>query len=294
MARFKRRRYSHPSAPVSSARRPFRLPGNPLLLLACLPVLIYLLLPTLIIVPMALTKGQLIQFPPIWISVHSFADYFDDRQWIDSTIISLKVAALAVCIACVAGSAAAIGLHGKQFPGKAVVIGIILTPMVIPFVVLGLGDYLFFVHMPFIGRWVEIGLAHSVLVTPYVFITVQAALSGLNPLLVRSARSLGAGNASVLYHVYWPAIRPGIVAGAIFAFAVSFDEVVIALFLQSPNATTLPVRMFTSIEYELTPKIAAAASLLLCFATLALLAQAFLTHRKLSQRRLPKAVQSLP
>src|SRR5579883_1012900 len=82
MARFKRRRYSRPSAPVSSARRPFRLPGNPLLLLACLPVLIYLLLPTLIIVPMALTKGQLIQFPPIWISVHSFADYFDDRQWI--------------------------------------------------------------------------------------------------------------------------------------------------------------------------------------------------------------------
>ncbi|MGH7119954.1 MAG: ABC transporter permease, partial [Acetobacteraceae bacterium] len=225
-----------------------------------------------------------IQFPPIWISVHSFTDYFNDPRWIDSTIISLKVSVLAVCIACVAGSTAAIGLHRKRFPGKGAVVGIILTPMVIPLVVLGLGDYLFFTYVQLGDRWVEIGLAYSVLVTPYVFVTVQAALSGLNPLLVRSARSLGAGSISVLYHVHWPAIRPGVAAGAIFAFAVCFDEVVIALFLQSPDATTLPVRMFTAIQYDLTPQIAAVASLLLSLASLALLAQAFLTRQRLSPR----------
>jgi ABC-type spermidine/putrescine transport system permease subunit II len=253
--------------------------GRYALLALCLPIFLYLLLPTLVIVPMALTKGQLIQFPPVWISFHSFSDYLADRQWIEATVTSLKVALLAVTIASVVGATAAIGLHRREFPGRGLVIGLILTPMVVPLVVLGLGDYLFFARLARVGNWFEIGLAHSILATPYVFVTVQASLSGLNPALVRSARSLGAGEISVLRHVYWPAIRPGILAGAIFAFTVSFDEVVIALFLQGPNATTLPVRMFTSIQYELTPKIAAVASLLVGFATFALLAQALVARR---------------
>src|SRR5262249_14930734 len=89
----------------------------------------------------------------------------------------------------------------------------------------------------------------------------------------------GARGLSVWRHVYWPAVRPGVLAGAIFAFAVSFDEVVIALFLQGPAATTLPVRMFTSIQYDLTPKIAAIAALLLGLAVVALTAQAVLAMR---------------
>jgi putative spermidine/putrescine transport system permease protein len=244
---------------------------------AAFPIGIFLLLPTLIVVPMALTKGQLIQFPPMWVSVHSFTDYFTDPQWIDSTLISLKVAGLAVVIACGVGVLTAIGLHGKDFSGRDTVFGLILTPIVIPLVVLALAEYVFFAELQLIGSWVAIGLAHSLLATPYVVVTVQASLVGLNPMLVRSARSLGAGAFGLWRYVYWPATRPGIVAGAIFAFAVSFDEVVIALFLQSPNATTLPVRMFTSIQYDLTPKIAAIASLLLGIATIALAAQAVIS-----------------
>jgi putative spermidine/putrescine transport system permease protein len=253
------------------------MPGRILLVAAVLPIAIYLLLPTLIVVPMALTKGQLIQFPPIWISFHSFVDYFHDRQWIDSTLTSVKVAGVATMIACVAGVLASLGLHGSRLPGKGLVVGIILAPIVVPLVVLALADYAFFARIGLIGNWLAIGLAHSVLVTPYVFITVQASLAGLDPALVRSARSLGAGPLAVWRHVYWPATRPGIVAGAIFAFAVSFDEAVIALFLQGPDATTLPVRMFTSIQYDLTPKIAAIASLLVGLAVLALSAQGALT-----------------
>ena len=257
----------------------FEALGRPLLIGAALVIGLYLLLPSLIIVPMALTKSQLIQFPPEWISVHAFTDYFNDAQWIDSTIVSLKVAALATIIACLAGSSAAIALQGRSFTGKAVITGIILAPIVVPLVVLALADYLFFVRLRWIPVWMKIGLAHSLLVTPYVFVTVQASLAGLDPALARSARSLGAKALSVLRHVYWPAIRPGVLAGAIFAFAVSFDEVVIALFLQSPEATTLPVRMFTSLQYDLTPKIAAIASLLLGLAALALAAQGLVALR---------------
>jgi putative spermidine/putrescine transport system permease protein len=258
--------------------------GRAILLAATLPIVIFLLLPTLVVVPMALTKGQLIQFPPEWISIHSFADYFRDAHWLASTITSFKVAGLAMSIACIVGVLCSVALHGTNFHGKSLVAGVILTPIVVPLVVLALADYVFFARLHLVGDWVAIGLAHSLLATPYVFLTVQASLAGLNPALVRSARSLGAGAAAVWRHVYWPTVRPAIFAGAIFAFAVSFDEVVIAIFLQGPDETTLPVRMFTSIQYDLTPKIAAVAALLLALAAIALMAQGTLARAGASYR----------
>jgi putative spermidine/putrescine transport system permease protein len=270
--------------PVSAAPEPHpsrHIPaGRILLWIACVPLLLYLMLPALIVVPMALTKGQFLQFPPIWISLHSFRDFFNDHLWVDSALISAKVALLAVIIALVAGISAGLALHGNSFFGKRAVTAIILTPIVIPLVVLALADYLLFDALGLGGSWVAIGLAHGLLGTPYVFIAIQTSLVGMRPALVRSAQSLGAGPFSVLRHVYWPTLRPGVFSGIIFAFATSFDEVVIAFFLQSPNATTLPVRMFNSIQYDLTPKLAAVSSLLLCFAVIVLAAQAALMSRR--------------
>jgi len=99
-------------------------------------------LPSLIIVPMALTKGDLIQFPPIWISTHAFTDYLGDPAWVDSTVLSFKVSLLAVAVGAVAGATAAIALHGRRFPGRNLVAGLIMAPIVIPAIVLALGDYL--------------------------------------------------------------------------------------------------------------------------------------------------------
>jgi len=252
-----------------------RLSGTALLAIASAPILAFLLLPSLIIVPMALSKAQMIQFPPEWISVRSFADYLGDRQWVDSTLLSFRVAAVAVLIGAVVGSTAAIALHRRAFPGKGLLAGLIIAPIVVPVVVLALGDYLLFARLQLLGNWIGIAVAHGVLATPYVFISVQTSLTAeLNPALVRSARSLGARQLSVLYHVYWPAIRPGVLAGSVLGFAVSFDEVVIALFLQGADAVTLPVRMYSAIQYELTPKIAASASLFLGLALVALFLQA--------------------
>jgi putative spermidine/putrescine transport system permease protein len=255
--------------------------GRLLLYGACVPVLVFLLLPSLVIVPMALTKGQMLQFPPIWISVHAFTDYLGDPQWFASTVLSFQVAMLAVAIGCLTGSAAAVALHGRKFPGKGLVTGAIMAPIVVPLVVLALGGYLVFARLHMAGDWVAIGLLHGMLVTPYVFISVQTSLlAALNPLLVRSARSLGAGRLSVLRHVVWPAIRPGVLAGGVLGFAVSFDEVVVALFLQGPQTVTLPVRMFTAIQFELTPKIAASASLFLALSVLVLLVQGVAVRRR--------------
>src|SRR5215475_10483404 len=95
--------------------------GALLLFAACIPILVLLVLPTLIIVPMALTRGDLIQFPPIWISVHAFTDYLGDPAWVDSTVLSFKVSLLAVAVGAVAGATAAIALHGRRFPGRNLV-----------------------------------------------------------------------------------------------------------------------------------------------------------------------------
>lgn len=255
--------------------------GAVLLAGACVPIAMFLLAPTLIIVPMALTTGQLIQFPPLWISVHSFRDYLTDPQWMRSTLLSFEVAGLAVALGCLTGSATAIVLHGRRFPGRGLVTGAILAPIVVPAVVLALGEYLLFARLHLVGSWAAIAAVHAVLVTPYVFVSVQNSLTAeLNPALVRSARSLGAGRFAVFRYVLWPAIRPGVASGAVIGFAVSFDEVVVALFLQGPDTVTLPVRMFTAIQFELTPKIAASASLFILLATLALIAQSLLTARR--------------
>jgi ABC-type spermidine/putrescine transport system permease subunit II len=255
-------------------------PMNTLLLIS-LPILLFLLLPSLIIIPMALTKGQFLQFPPSGLSLHSFADYLSDPQWMHSTLLSFEVAILAVIIGAITGTAAAIGLHRNRFRGSGIVTAGLLVPIIIPLVVLALGEYLLFAHLHMVGSWIAIALVHAVLVTPYVFISVQTSLTtGLNPALVRSARSLGANSVNVLRHVYWPAIRPGVLSGAVIGFAISFDEVVVALFLQGPGTVTLPVRMFTAIQFELTPKIAASASLFIVLASLALVSQTLLARQR--------------
>ncbi len=263
---------------ASNRPRVWRGPsGAAWLLIGSIPLFVVLLAPTLVVTPMALTKSNLLEFPPQWISIHAFTDYLSDPQWIADTVVSLKVAALATLVATLVGASTALALHLMRGPLRAMVSSAVMLPMMAPVIVLALGDYLMLSRVDLVGNWPVIALAHSLLGAPFVVLSVQTSLGGLNAALVRSARSLGAGNLAVLRHVYWPAMRPGLLAGAIFAFYGSFDEVVLALFLQGPGVTTLPVQMFASIQYELTPKIAAVSSLLVFLAAAALLGQGLLT-----------------
>jgi putative spermidine/putrescine transport system permease protein len=262
-----------------SWRRPS---GASLLLIGSAPLLVFLLAPTLIVTPMALTKGNIIQFPPVWISVHAFTDYLNDAEWIADTLVSLKIAVLATLVACGVGTATALALFHLRGSVRGVVSSVVMLPMMAPTIVLALGDYLALSRVGLVGSWPMIALAHSLLGAPYVVLSVQTSLGGLNHALVRSARSLGAGDLAVLRHVYWPAIRPGLLAGAVFAFYGSFDEVILSLFLQGPGVVTLPVQMFTSIQYELTPKIAAVSALLVFLAAAALIGQGLLTQARAS------------
>jgi putative spermidine/putrescine transport system permease protein len=262
----------------------------PAMLLA-VPVFIFLVVPTAIVLPMAFNQSRYIKFPPDHFSTDAVAGFFGDQEWTSALLASVQAAGIAVALAVVLGGSAAVALHGRTFPGRSAVIGVILAPLIVPAIVMALAFYRFFISVGLVGSILPIGLGHAVIATPYAFLTVRGSLAGLNPALVRSARSLGAGAPSVMRFVYLPVIRPGLIAGALFAFSVSIDETVIALFLQSPSATTLPVKMFTDIQYNLTPKIAVSSAMLVTVATLGLLVQVFFMLRRRSVARLlPAAV----
>src|SRR5262249_15855268 len=138
-----------------------------------------------------------------------------------------------------------------------------VMPMYVPVMVLALGFYALFAKIGMIGNLFAIALAHSILGVPLVIINVSAALYGVNWELERAARSLGAGPIRTFTKVTFPVIKGGVLAGALFAFLVSFDELVIALFLSGPDSTTLPVQMWSSIRFQNDPTTAAASALLL-------------------------------
>ena len=247
--------------PTRTKRR--RPTTGPLVLLLALPGLLFLLLPILAVVPMSFTAGQVVEFPPEEWGLAAYRALFADPRWGQAIVFSLKVSAVAVVLSVVAAGFAAIGLSRLHMRGEALVTAVILAPLAMPVVVLALGTFQFFIQIQINGTLAGIALAHAVLGVPYVFLTVRAVLSKLDMALVRSAMSLGAGTLDVLRWVYLPAILPALLSGALLVFVVSFDEVVVSLFLSGPGALTLPVKLLTEVQFNLSPTIMAVSALLL-------------------------------
>ena len=254
--------------PTRTKRR--RPTTGPLVLLLALPGLLFLLLPILAVVPMSFTAGQVVEFPPEEWGLAAYRALFADPRWGQAIVFSLKVSAVAVVLSVVAAGFAAIGLSRLHMRGEALVTAVILAPLAMPVVVLALGTFQFFIQIQINGTLAGIALAHAVLGVPYVFLTVRAALSKLDMALVRSAMSLGAGTLDVLRWVYLPAILPALLSGALLVFVVSFDEVVVSLFLSGPGAVTLPVKLLTEVQFNLSPTIMAVSTLLLAVVVFAL------------------------
>jgi putative spermidine/putrescine transport system permease protein len=141
-----------------------------------------------------------------------------------------------------------------------------MLPLAVPLIVLAFADYNLYNRLGLVGKWIAISIAHGILATPYAFVLVRASLNNLDPALTRAARSLGANGFVTALHVYWPAMRQGMVGAAVVTFALSFDEVVISYFLQGPDSVTVPVKMFADIRYGLSPDIAAMAVIVVAIA----------------------------
>jgi putative spermidine/putrescine transport system permease protein len=240
-------------------------------------VVAFLVAPTLLIVAMSFGSTRSLNFPPEGFSLQWYRNFFNER-WLDPTVTSLKVAALASLLATILGTLAALGTLRGRFPGRQVAQALLLAPLIVPVVIVAIGLYLVFSRWHMTG-FVGLVLGHTILAIPFVLITVGASLQTVDPVYERAAANLGAGPFSTFFRVTLPLILPGVLAGALFAFVTSLDEVVIAIFLTTPTALTLPVEMWATIRDFIDPTMAAISSMLLGVTVLVLLGSLLLGRR---------------
>ncbi|HEX6979023.1 MAG TPA: ABC transporter permease [Alphaproteobacteria bacterium] len=226
-------------------------------------VCLFLVLPILAIVPLSFSAGSFLHYPLPGLSTRWYAEFFTSQFWLPAVWNSLVVGVAATVLASALGTLAAIGLWRARFRGRAAVIALIASPMVVPEVIAAVGIYFAFAPAGLTNSYTGLILAHTALATPFVVVTVLATLTGFDPTLLRAAGSLGASPVTAFFRVMLPLIMPGVVSGALFAFAISFDDVIMALFLAGPGQRTLPRQMFSGINENISLTITAAATLLI-------------------------------
>ncbi|AQH03093.1 polyamine ABC transporter permease [Burkholderia sp. KK1] len=233
----------------------------------CYGVLVYLVLPIAALVPLSFSADSFLVYPIHRWSLHWYETLFASDAWWRAIRNSFIVAPGATVLATVLGTLCALGLDRASFPGKRVLTAIILSPLVAPLVVVAVGMYLFYMKLHLAGTFTGLVIAHALLGAPFVVTTVGAVLKGFNGTLVNASLSLGAGRFETFWRITLPLILPGVLSGALFAFATSFDEVVVTLFLAGPDQATIPRQMFSGIRDSITPTIVALATVLVLFST---------------------------
>lgn len=233
----------------------------------CALVAVWLAAPALIIIPLGFSSAQSFRFPPQGWSLRWYQRFFTDPTWVDALIRSLQVAVIVMMVATLLGTAAAYAMNRSNMRGKGLLSAAIMAPMIVPGIVTAVAVLGVFLRWRLTGTLVGFVAAHTVLAIPFVFVAVTASLRTFNRDLERAAASLGGAPWPTFRLVTLPMILPGVLSGAVFAFVTSLDEVVIALYLQTPDLRTLPVQMFNSVTIDVDPTIAAASTLILLVTT---------------------------
>jgi putative spermidine/putrescine transport system permease protein len=245
----------------------------------CHGVLLFLILPILIIVPISFSSGNVLAFPLPGFSLRWYETITGSPAWTDAARNSLIVGISATSLSMILGTMAAIGLARARFRFKPLVVGLVVSPILIPIVITAVGMYFFLVKVGLVGTYPGLILAHTALSVPFVVVTVMATLEGFDMSLMRAAASLGAPPLTAFRRVMLPIILPGVASGGLFAFATSFDEIVVTFFIAAPEQRTLPRQIFSGVREYVSPGIAAAATLLILISALLLTTVELLRRR---------------
>ncbi|WP_115734316.1 ABC transporter permease [Aminobacter aminovorans] len=223
---------------------------------------LFLVLPLLVVFPIAFSESNFLGYPTTGFSLKWFASLMASYPWMLALKNSIIVAVSVTMIATTLGTLAAYGLNTVEFRLKPLLVGIIVTPALVPVVIVALASYFALARIGLIGSLLAVVIAHTVIAVPMVFLTVSATLKGFDLNLVRAGASLGAAPVTAFLKITLPLISPGVLAGAVFAFVTSFDELIIALFLTGPGQITIPRQLYSDLRDQLTPSIVALAILL--------------------------------
>lgn len=226
-------------------------------------VLVFLALPNLIVVPISFNPTTIIEFPPRGFTLHWYKRYLELPGWVDATYTSFLTGLLTAVVAVTLGTLGAYGLTRGRFAGKRIVKSCILMPLIVPSLVLAIALYKLLIQIGLVGTITGFVIAHSVLAIPFVITVMTAAFRGIDPAIENAARSLGAGRIVTLWRVTLPLVMPGLLSASLLAFLVSFDELIIALFLSDPFVSTLPKKLWDGIRLEVDPTLAAVSTILI-------------------------------
>jgi len=204
----------------------------------------------------------MITFDPAGYSLRWYVDVFTSASWLRSIGNSFVIGIASTLLATTLGTLAALGLSRSQLPFRGLIMGILISPMVVPLIISAAGMFFFFSSINIAQTYLGVILAHTALGTPFVVITVTATLVGFDHTLTRAAAGLGAPPTTVFRRVTMPLILPGVISGALFAFITSFDEIVIVLFIAGVEQRTIPREMWSGIREQISPSILAAATIL--------------------------------
>lgn len=225
-------------------------------------VLLFMVAPIVAIMPLSINDGQFLAYPIRGFTGRWYEELFTSQRWSLAIWNTFFIGVSAATIACVLGTLAAVGLALIDFRGKEFLKAVLISPMIVPIIVFGVGFALFLGPLGLTRNYWVIIAAHAALGAPFAVITVSASLATLDRNLVRAAFSLGATPLTTFRRVVAPLIAPGLISGFVFAFATSFDEVIIIMFVGGPEHRTLPREMFSSLRENISPTIAAAATVM--------------------------------
>jgi putative spermidine/putrescine transport system permease protein len=258
-------------------------------------VLAFLMLPLLVIVPLSFNAepyftftSKMLSLNPDGFSLRWYRDIVENPQWGEAILNSLVIALASTVLATILGTLAAVGLARSNMPFRDFFMALLISPLVVPIVIAAAGMYFFYSSVGLAQTHLGIILAHTTLGVPFVVITMTATLSGFDRNLIKAASSLGADPMTAFFRVTLPLVAPGMISGALFAFAASFDEVVTVLFLGGPEQRTIPRQMWSGIREQISPTILAVATLLIVFSSLLLLAVEMLRRRNVLHAQAPK------
>ena len=254
--------------------------------LICASVYLFLIAPILVIIPLSFNSQPYFTFTPEMLmlnpeafSLRWYIDLFESDQWARAIRNSFIIGIFSTLLATTLGTIAALGLSKSNMPGRTAVMLVLLSPMIVPVIITAAGMYFFFTSIGLGQTFLGLILAHTVLGTPFVVITVTATLSGFDRSLMRASASMGASPTGTFFNVVVPLIAPGVISGALFAFITSFDEVVVVLFLSGASQRTVPRQMWAGIREQISPTILAVATLLILVSVLLLIVLELLRRR---------------
>lgn len=246
----------------------------------CALMALFLLLPILFIVALSFGNSRWLIFPPPGWTLKWYGELFADPRWLQAAFTSARIAVVVMVLSVAIGLLASFALVRGQFRGRAVLRGFFLTPMVLPVVIIAVALYAAFLRLGLNGTFVGFVIAHLIVALPFAIITISGALETFDPAIEDAAILCGASPWEARFRVTLPAISHGLFSAAIFSFLISWDEVVLAIFMASPTLQTLPVKVWTTLRQDLTPVIAAASTLLVLLTVVLMIAAALIRKGK--------------